>query len=181
MICPWTTFILFFCFVACLIGTFDQNCDRYCQCQNGKCDHVTRNCTCNLGWTGATCNNFSEFEIKLTFAFLIYLCTSSSVINIENTVCGDHTNIYFFLSGYNANIYSKIANQNLGQLWFLFVHDVVPTLEYDVGPTSFCSSAQRNHQRLGQFCFSLKVTLEYFIFTIIRHWNHVAAKWWLVM
>jgi hypothetical protein len=55
--CPWTTFILFFCFVACLIGEFDQNCDRYCQCQNGKCDHVTRNCTCYLGWTGATCNN----------------------------------------------------------------------------------------------------------------------------
>lgn len=93
--CPWTTFILFFCFVACLIGEFDQNCDRYCQCQNGKCDHVTRNCTCYLGWTGATCNNFSKSEIKLTFAFLIYLCTSSSVINIENTVCGGHTNIIF--------------------------------------------------------------------------------------
>jgi len=114
MICPWTTFILFFCFVACLIGTFDQNCDRYCQCQNGKCDHVTRNCTCNLGWTGATCNNFSKSEIKLTFAFLIYLCTSSSVINIENTVCGDHTNIYIYFKWLQCKYIFQDSKPELG-------------------------------------------------------------------
>lgn len=124
-------YFFYFFFVACLIGTFDQNCDRYCQCQNGNCDQVTGNCTCNLGWTGTTCNNFSKSEIKFTTTFLIYL-RNSCVINAYWQHVG------FWLKDV--------------KIWHL------------IGPTLFCSSGQRNRQRLDRLCFCLRITLEYIFY-----------------
>ena len=40
----------------CPSGSFGQNCERDCLCQNGGvCDHVTGSCSCKPGFYGDTC------------------------------------------------------------------------------------------------------------------------------
>ena len=40
----------------CPIGKYGQNCERKCKCLNGgKCDHVTGQCDCKVGFYGDTC------------------------------------------------------------------------------------------------------------------------------
>ena len=40
----------------CPSGKYGQNCERQCKCLNGgKCDHVTGQCDCKVGFYGDTC------------------------------------------------------------------------------------------------------------------------------
>jgi len=42
----------------CPEGTFGDNCEQECQCQNGaNCNHVDGTCVCSAGYMGTTCSD----------------------------------------------------------------------------------------------------------------------------